>query len=242
MEAACKVSARSTRFLAMARPYVRHALGGELDGVFVRGLGGLARASAERALICAANHVSMWDPLLLVALEATLPGAGHALMDAANLARLPFFGRVGAVPLDRREHARAMADLERAAELVRSPGERMWIFPQGEQRAAHLRPLGLRAGVLRLAETSGAAIVPVAIQYSFREAPRPACFVSIGEPLAHGAGLVELERAIEGELARIDACLEGREPAFEALIASRVVAPGESVWARWLGRMVGGAS
>jgi 1-acyl-sn-glycerol-3-phosphate acyltransferase len=213
------VSRLSRPFLRVARAYTWRALTRSLDGVHVRGLDDLARASSEGPLVLAVTHVSHWDPLVLVALEAQLKGPGHALMDAQNLARLPFFGLVGAVPLRRDDHAAALADLDASSELVRRPTERLWIFPQGEQRPAHLRPLGLRPGVLRLLERSGAPLVPVGLTYAYREAPQPAFAMSIGEPVAAervaAGGLELIERSVAAQLAVIDEWLAAGAPSRE---------------------------
>jgi len=235
-------STRSNGFLSMERPYVRRTLANELDGVLVRGLESTIAHSRARPLVIATTHVSFWDPLLFVALEEALPGEGHALMDAANLTRLPFFGRVGAVPLDRSDRQRALADLDNAAAMLDAPEQRMWIFPQGLQRPSHLRPLGLRPGVLRLVAASGAALVPVALTYAFRESPRPACFVSFGEPIEpsdiRAGGLDTLESALLRELAAIDSAQEARsDDDFVTLIASRVPNPDDSIATKWLARM-----
>jgi len=234
-------STRSRAFLSIARPYVRRTLAQELDGVFVRGLESLVVQSRARPLVIAANHVSYWDTLLLVALEAALPGEGHGLMDAANLARLPFLGRAGAIPIDRSDPQRALADLDAAAAMLDGPARRVWIFPQGEQRPSHLRPLGLRRGVLRLLASSRAALVPAAISYAFRESPRPACFVSFGAPIepSGDASLEPLERALEHELSVIDAAHAARShEGFTTLIASNAPRPDDSLATRWLARIL----
>jgi len=236
-------STRSNAFLSIARPYVRRTLANELDGVLVHGLESTIAHARARPLVIATTHVSFWDPLLVFALDQALPGEGRALMDAANLARLPFFGRVGAIPLDRSDRQRALADLDSAAAMLDAPEKRVWIFPQGRQRPTHLRPLGLRPGVLRLVAASGAAVVPVALTYAFRECPRPACLVSFGEPIEPSAlaegGLDTLEWALLRELAVIDNAHEARsDDGFVTLVASRVPRPDDSIATKWLARLV----
>lgn len=240
-------SKRSPAFLALARPYVRRALAAAMDGVHVHGLSALAAQSAREPLVLAVNHVAHWDPLVLVALEERLPGAGHALMDAENLARLPFFANVGAVPLTRTDHDRALDDLDAASDLVRGAAERMWIFPQGRQRAPHLRPLALRPGILRLLAKSGASLVCVGLAYAYREAETPACAVSIGPPIdaarASAEGLEGIERAMVAELSRIDAWLTDGAitgaMGFEVLIGPRTNRIDDAWHARLLGKLSG---
>ena len=242
-------SRRSEAFLAVARPYVRRLLARELDGIEIAGLAELRRLTRERPLVCAMMHTSFWDPLVLVALEAALPGTGHALMDAGSLARLPFFGLLGAVPLERRDHARALDDLDRAASLVRHAGERLWIFPQGRQRPSHLRPLALRPGVVRVARRAGAAVVPVALTYAFREAMRPACVLAVGSPVslevltgrpADASAIDAIEAGLVAALARIDAHLEVPDAGFETLVQGATRRPDHTTWSALLARLTGG--
>jgi len=238
-------STRSAAFLSVARPYVRRTLASELDGVLVRGLDRVVALTQARPLVLASTHVGYWDPLVVLMLDEALPGIGHVLMDAVSLARLPFFGSVGAIPVDRRDHARALVDLDQAAAMLDAPAQRMWIFPQGRHRPPHLRPLSLRPGVLRLVSASDAALVPVALTYAFRESPRPTCFVSFGEPIEASViasdGLGAIEAGIERELSVIDAVHEAHEASeFTTLVASRVPKPDDSIATKWLARLVRG--
>jgi 1-acyl-sn-glycerol-3-phosphate acyltransferase len=248
-----RLPARSSTFLALARPYVRSKLAAGLDGVWVSGLEALIAHNRVAPLVLAASHVSVWDPLVLVALEERIERAlgeleaphGHALMDRENLARLPFFGLVGALPLDRRDRARGRTDLEAARAVITRPGQRLWIFPQGRQRPPHLRPLGLKPGVLALA--AHAAVVPVGLGYAFGEAEVPACFVAFGTPLTRLETLGPLEDAMCDALARCDVAADRMGPrraedgpareGFEALVSPRRASAGEDGASRALATM-----
>jgi 1-acyl-sn-glycerol-3-phosphate acyltransferase len=189
---------------AIAGRYARGRLSRAMDGVFVGGLE-VARAHLARApVVLAANHVAWWDALLLLPLDDALGGGGRALMDAENLARLPFFGPIGALPLDRGSPARSRAGLRSAAAHLHSPGSSVWIFPQGAQRPAWIRPLALQRGVLLLSRLADAPIIPVSIQYGFREHARPTAVVDFSPPLPPGAPLSVLEAALCEGLDRID--------------------------------------
>ncbi|MBM4375856.1 MAG: lysophospholipid acyltransferase family protein [Deltaproteobacteria bacterium] len=217
---------RRPRFLWLARRYVRSRMRSAFDGVFARGLSRI-RALAERGpLILAANHVAWWDPLFAVLLDEALGTTGYALMDAPNLGRLPFFGWVGAIPIVRDDARRALAQLRASARLLSGPATALWIFPQGTQRPAHLRPLGVKSGVVRLAVEARAPVVPLALNYLFRQTSEPSAIASFGAPLdaeeLGRRGLLDaLERSLAEELAAIDVfATEGRKD-FDTLIASR---------------------
>lgn len=233
-------SHRNARFVALARRYARRRLARELDGLWAAGLEGARRVAERGPVIFAANHVAWWDAFVLVTLDRELRTEGHALMEAGNLRALPFFGWLGAVPVD---PARPMPGLRAAARLAEHPGQALWIFPQGSQRPAHLRPLGFRGGVRVLGRlASRAAVVPVALQYAFRQSPRPAAYVSFGAPLAAGRvaapeGVDHLEQAVCRELRRVDAHLQGEEAGFSAVVPPRGGDPTGGIGAGLLRRM-----
>jgi 1-acyl-sn-glycerol-3-phosphate acyltransferase len=233
---------RSPRFLALARRYARRELAHSLDGLHVAGLEVARRAVSERPALLVANHVCWWDSFLVVTLDQALGTEGYALMDAENLCRIPFFARMGAIPLDRQ---RPRAGLRAAASLLDRPGRTVWIFPQGGHRPAHLRPLGFQPGVRMLARLApGAVVIPVAYQYAFGEGHYPAAYASFGEALAAAEvagddGTQRLEAAVEQELQRIDDALAGRAPTLPALVASRGQRPDGGWGTRLLNAILG---
>lgn len=203
---------RHPAFLRVARRYTRRRISRRLDGLWVSGLDEARAALAGRPLIFAANHVAWWDALLLLQLDEALGGLGWAMMDARNLHRLPFLGWVGALPLDRSSPERSRGCLQACAALLDRPGRALWIFPQGRQRPAHLRPLDLRPGVQTLHATSGVDLVAVSIDYVFLERPRPAAIVRFCPPISGAdtpqeALLPAVEGAILDGLAVIDAAV-----------------------------------
>lgn len=216
---------RSPRFLVAARWWARRELRRTLDGLRVAGLAEASAEAARRPVVFAATHVSFWDAFVLVALDEALGTEGYAVMDRANLCRVPFFVRLGAIPM-RRDRPRA--GLRAAAALLDRPGRAVWMFPQGGHRPPHLRPLGFQPGIRLLARIapSHAAIVPVALQYAYGQSEGPVAYASFGAPLpatevAGEAGVAHLERAVEAELGRIDRLLSGAPEPFRALIPSR---------------------
>lgn len=179
--------------------YARRRFARELDGLFVAGLA-QARAQVQAGpVILAATHVTWWDPLVLLVLDEALGADGRALMDAENLQRLPFFGAVGAVPIHRNSSMSATRrDLAAAAALLDRPRRALWIFPQGRQRPASVRPLGLQPGIRLVARQAKVPVIPVALQYGWREGERPSVVAHFGAPLdgTHKRLLPQLEDAL----------------------------------------------
>jgi 1-acyl-sn-glycerol-3-phosphate acyltransferase len=216
---------------------VRRRLARGLDGFYADGVEEARDAARRGPVILAANHVGWWDSFLVVALDEALGTEGYALMDAESVRRLPFFARLGALPLDRGGAATSRAGLRVAAAKLDRPGRALWIFPQGHHRPAHLRPLGFHGGVALLARmVPEAVIIPIAIQYAWGERPAPAAWAHLGAPIpAADADVARLERAVEDGLARIDEALAGNARTFPALVAPRVKSPEQGIGARLLG-------
>ena len=135
---------------------------------------------------------------MLLPLDEALGSLGWAVMDSRNLKKLPFFGWIGALPLDRSSHERSRQCLQACAALLDRPGRGLWIFPQGRQRPAHLRPLDLRPGVQTMYECNPVQIIAVSVDYVFLERARPAAVVRFSPPVPVEAGHVI--EAVESEL------------------------------------------
>ncbi len=180
-------SRRSPAFVWAFRHYARHSLATGLDGLRVRGLDRLQAAAAAGPLLLAPTHVATWDALVILVLDGLMGARGHALMDARNLEALPFFGWLGALPLDRSAPGRARSGLKAAAAQLQGPGDTVWVFPQGRQRPAAARPLDLQPGLRLLARMAPATLVPVSLAYHFADAEVPVAWVDVGEPAPPGS-------------------------------------------------------
>jgi 1-acyl-sn-glycerol-3-phosphate acyltransferase len=180
-----------------------------------------AAIARETPLLLVSNHTAWWDPLFAIWLSNYILGVdGHAMMDAANLRRLPFFGKVGAFGVDLTDPADGARALRYAIKLLgRSPtshapaaSRMVWIYAQGAERPI-TEPLVFRPGAAEIASLAkNAAVVPVGLRYEFSRSEAPVACLSFGEPLVRdGAkGRVttgSLEAAVSGELARIDGAL-----------------------------------
>jgi 1-acyl-sn-glycerol-3-phosphate acyltransferase len=212
--------------VGLARRYVTRSLRRGFDGVFVDGLADVVERCRQGPVIFAANHVCWWDAFALVVLDAAIGTDGRALMDEDNLARLPFFSAIGALPISTTGGARIRRQLADAAATLDRPGRALWIFPQGRQRAWHLRPLGFAAGLGLLARRANVPVVPVSLAYPWREGPHPSVVVRFGPAIvdADRATLVDdVERAVAAGLDAIDVDIDGGKvpgPTSRVLIAA----------------------
>lgn len=200
-----------------------------------------ARAVADAApLLVACNHTAWWDPLVALYLSRyVLEVEPFALMDATNLRRLPFFGRVGAFGVDLGDAADGARGIRYAARLLRAPRTAVWLFPQGDERPI-TEPLVFRPGSAEIARLArGCRVLPVALRYEHGKTERPSLWVSFGESLEPRrdvvAGRSAQEAAVARELARIDATLRSGDastfatthaavPSFFGTLAERILA------------------
>ncbi|MFG3583240.1 lysophospholipid acyltransferase family protein [Streptomyces sp. NPDC047990] len=154
--------------------------------------------------IVAANHTSLADPAVVIAALHRL-GVTPVIMATAGLWRIPLLGRAltreGHIPVHRRDR-RAAGALDLAAQALRQ-GRVVLIYAEGglprRKDVREAAPGDFRTGLARLAERTGAPVVPVGQAGSRRvtsggtikqiagvvTAPlrRPALHVHVGAPL-----------------------------------------------------------
>ncbi|MDI1450675.1 lysophospholipid acyltransferase family protein [Polyangium sp. 6x1] len=206
-----KVSWFNAWFSGHARSRI-HATFGE---VRAQGLDRARALAKEAPLLVVSNHTSWWDPLVALHVSTHLLGAdGHAMMDAKNLRRLPFFALVGAFGVDLDKPTDGAVVMRYAARLLDTPGKLVWVYPQGQERPVTERPLGFRPGSAEIARVARMArTVPVGLRYEFGGAERPTLWLSFGEPVPAERdttkGRAAQEEAVEAELVRIERALSG---------------------------------
>ncbi|GJG85874.1 glycerol acyltransferase [Gemmatimonadetes bacterium T265] len=189
-----------------------------LRGAFARvRVGGASWPAGDGPVIAYANHAAWWDPILAVFLSHDVfRRDGYGLMDGVQLARYPFFRRVGCFGVTGEglaiDDARAIGDY--ATRLLRGGRARaLWLFPQGALLPSRA-PLRFRSGLARISRAVPEAhLVPVAVRHEFRDVARPECVVRIGDPLVPDARTVRSSasytRRLEGALGDTLAALDG---------------------------------
>jgi len=205
-------------FARHARARIRRTFG----RVVVSGLDDMRSAVAGAPILLVANHTTWWDALVALYVSELLVACdGYAMMDAANLRRLPFFRRVGAFGVDLNEPSDGARAIRRAAKLLDRPGRCVWVFPQGRERSP-FEALDLRPGAAQIARVARKALViPVGLRYVFAGAERPELWIALGAPLDSerdvGVALAAQRAGIERELARIATAIAARTDANGAV-------------------------
>jgi 1-acyl-sn-glycerol-3-phosphate acyltransferase len=136
------------------------------------------RLADGRGFVVVANHESFSDILVLL---AKLP-LSVRFLTKKSVFRVPVLGwsirAAGFVPVDRGNHARSLATVEAALELLKS-GRSLVIFPE-ETRARTEELLPFKSGAALLAVRSGFPLLPVGIAGTRRALPRGTLAISGG--------------------------------------------------------------
>lgn len=183
------------------RTYVGWSFRRSFAALHLRG-GDACAPLPDRPTVFVANHSSWWDGFVAhLVMESHLCYDGCLPMEESNLRRFPSMTRLGAFGLDRENPRQALAALNWAAWwITAAPSRGLWIFPQGALRPQDERPLRLEGGAARVAEATGARLVPVACRYEFRDRERPEVFVSLGEGLVPSGDRRETARVLAAAL------------------------------------------
>lgn len=154
--------------------------------VRIRGIETLQATVSSHPVIVVSNHTSWWDPMFCILVGHNLLSCdAYAMMDAKNLLRLPFLGRVGGFGVHLDDPADRKQVLRYARTLLGAPGRLVWIFPQGRERPRAAPLDDFKPGAAIIARTvADVQVVPVAIRYELRGVPGPEAILSIGPPLA----------------------------------------------------------
>jgi 1-acyl-sn-glycerol-3-phosphate acyltransferase len=213
--------------------HARSRVHAQFSSVRVFGLAAACANARAGATLMVANHTAWWDPMLAIYLSNfVFYSDGYAMMDAKNLAALPFFKRVGAFGVDLDDPADGARALRYSAKLlarnaVGTPQRMVWIFPQGAERPI-TEPLAFRPGSAEIARLAkGCTVQPLAIRYEFAGEELPRIYLSFGTvlhpPRDVAVGRIAQQTAVARELTRIDDHLRGTRGAdvFEILVQQK---------------------
>ncbi len=178
--------------------------------------------------IFAANHSSLID---IWAAVATIPRTVR-FVAKAEIFGWPVFGWYmslgGHVPVDRRDHDRAVASLARAAEMVRS-GTSLIVFPEGTRsRDGRIHPF--KKGPFVIAAQAGVPVVPIAITGASKVTPKSLLHVhpgpvrvSFGTPVTAAGfpGRDALLREVRRQILAMDRAAGGPGGDDEPAVAQR---------------------
>ena len=201
-----------------AVPWLRGVIGGAriVGGVIYRvhGEHHLPPAHDMRRIVLCSKHQSTWETFFFPSMTP------HPLsyVFKKELLNIPVFGwcmgRLNMVHIDRSKRSEAWNKVAEQGRVLMDQGKWIIMFPEGT-RTERGKKGGYKTGATRLAITTGAYVIPIAVT-SARCWPRrsfsfiPGTIdVSIGEPVSaegreQGELMEEVERWIEAEMHRLD--------------------------------------
>ena len=194
---------RTVFFLDFIRLMMSWKLDSHVEQLYVQNMREIQELANETGVIIAPNHVSYWDSCLFFTLSEHISRRAFVFVAQSTLERLPFLRWCGAIPLNTQSRTQALAQLKQAHRLSTEPTQ-FWIFPQGEHRPPHLQPLRFKQGVTTLAHHLELPVVPVAIQYLYRDSEKPVAYVSFRPPLPHHCSVLDIEGEVKRGLTEID--------------------------------------
>lgn len=130
-----------------------------------------------------ANHLSFWDGIVLSHLLHSHYGEEQprCMIDEAQIARHPFFRRVGGFSVDRTSPRDALRAIAHAADLL-SAGHGVVLFPQGRIVPGEA-PMQLERGFTYILDRAPRArVVALALRYEFWNDQRPELLVHLARP------------------------------------------------------------
>ncbi len=216
--------------------YTARRLGNAFSNVYIEGAEDARDHLADAPHLILANHSTWWDALVALWVSERVLGIdAYALMNAENLAKYPFFSRVGAFGVDIRDPKDGARGIFHAVRLLDRPGRAVWVFPQGEERSP-FEPLVLVAGAAQIARLAKRTrLLPVTLRYVMGPTDKPDLYIAMGPSVAPAEsvkdGIAQQTSLLEAGLARIDHVLATRDLGrFIPVIARRP----ESPWGAWL--------
>ncbi len=191
-------------FLRYIHRMMSQRLDQNMDAVYVHGIDEISDLALKPGVIIAPNHVSYWDSCLYFVLSQKLSARAFVFVAKDTLQRLPFLRWCGAVPINTQSKGDAIQQLIHAKALNTTPTQ-FWIFPQGEHRPTHHTPLQFKKGVTILGEQLRIPIVPVAIDYLYKDNEQPITYVSFRPPMPYSSSVEDIEQEITRGLKDITA-------------------------------------
>lgn len=167
-------------------PYLRWLLGKHFCSLEI--LGKLPPIRPEHPLLVLPNHSTWWDGFFVYLLNRVLLQRSlYLMMLEEQLARHPFFRRVGAYSIQPGNPKSVLASLTYTCDLLKLQGDprpAVCFFPQGELLPWGVHPLEYQRGLewLLRQQDEPVQILLLAMRAEFLGEQRPSAFFLFGQP------------------------------------------------------------
>ena len=194
---------RTVFFLDFFRLLMSWKLRGHIEQLYVQNMTLTQEVDIETGAVLAPNHISRWDASLFLTLSEHIGKRAFVFVPHTILAQFPFLRWCGAIPLYTEYPSQAIAQLKQTHKLSEEPTQ-FWIFPQGQYRPPHLPSLRFKEGATILANHVEYPVIPVAIQYLYRDSKKPTAYISFRPPLPYHCSVNDIEGSVKRGLKEID--------------------------------------
>jgi hypothetical protein len=172
-------------------------------------LGKIPEHHPNQSVLLLPNHSSWWDGFFIYLVnEKFFKRPLYLMMLENQLKKYPFFSRVGAFSIDPQHPKGVIASLDysrKLLELPLSPAPLVCLFPQGELRPFHVKPLELENGYKWIVSriTKPLSIFTLGIRIEFLDQQLPEVFFQF-EKVATGELLETVfTNLVENSLSRL---------------------------------------
>lgn len=134
----------------------------------------------KKSTLFLANHHYWWDGLIpLLMNEFVFRQGARAIMEDKQMARHPFFSKIGAFSIDRNNPRHALTSLLYGAEWLKSPGNSLFVYPEGKITSPY-SSMACEKGFSRIIdEVPETDVVALVIHISHHLSDKPSLFIDI---------------------------------------------------------------
>ena len=171
-------------------------------------LGTLPKVPEGTRIIFVANHTSWWDGFFLFRIHRLLAPKQqlYSVMLAREFYQTFWFRVIGMLPITPGSTSSIRQLLRRLVRLKNSletSGFLCSFFPQGEIKPSFTRPLGFSDGLRGVAGAMAPVVLlPIGIHIEPMCERRPQAFLTLGKPIEHISGQLDVGR-VEAELTQV---------------------------------------
>lgn len=161
--------------------YTKRLLRKNFGGIHIKGEDNFKNRNENFPTIIFANHSNWWDAVLPFYLSHDVYRVNaYAMMDYKQLKKYRFFRMIGVFSVDRESRTGSYRSFRYAANLLSSPENVLWIYPQGVLLHSDTRPIKFEHGLARLImEAKNVNAIPMAFSYEYLNEQNPEVFISV---------------------------------------------------------------
>lgn len=176
------IPAREKRwFIFIFRWYLLFLLKRRFKGIYLKMEKPL---EADSSVLFYGNHFYWWDALMPLYLSVFVwKVQPRAIMEDKQMRQYPFFSWIGAFSIDRTSGKYLTTTLKYALDWLKSPGNALFIYPNGEFTNPLTEIPPFAPGLHWIASHAQTQCLPTASYIDFSTSDKPLLFIACGKPV-----------------------------------------------------------